>query len=881
MKKVFKILGITLLLIIIVIACLPFLFKGKLLDLTKEEINKSVNAKVNFGNFGVSIFSSFPNLKINLEDVTVVGIEKFDGDTLLDLKDFSAEVDIMSVISGSNIKIRSIILDGIKVNARVLKDSSANWNIAKPSTDTTTAAPSKSNFKMALRLLEIDNAYITYDDRTMNTNASIENLNLELSGDFTSNFTLLKIKCGIDSITTSYGGISYLKKVAFNYSGKIDADMKNSKFTFKENDIKANDLELGINGWFAMPKDDITMDIKMEAKQTDFKTLFSLVPGVFLKGYEDIKTTGKLAMTAAFKGTFNSEKNMMPAFNINLLVKDAMFKYPQVPKPVTNIQINLNVSNPDGKLDNTVVDLKQLHAEFAQNPFNMILKLSTPISDPSIYCKLDSKIDLASLKEFIPLKDTKLTGLITSNVEMEGKMSQIKQEKYTDFKAIGTISLKDLFYTSASFPKGITIKTTDLEFSPQYVTLKGFDSQIGKTDIKMSGKLENFIPYALKNETIKGSLNLQSTLIDANELMSIDTTKSTDTSSAPMTVVEVPGNINFTVTTTIGQVKYDKMDIKALAGQLVVKDSKVDLSNLTMNLLGGSMNMKGTYSTQDIAKPSFDFTLAIKGFDIQKTFTSFNTVKTLAPFAKNCSGNYTCDLSIKSELGKDMKPVYKTMNGNGTFTTKEVVVKNSPTIDKIANLVKRDDLKELKTKDIAMQFTITNGNIEVKPFTTKINNMSATISGVNNLDKSISYIMAMQVPRSNLGGVANSALDGLLSTAASKGVVINPGQNINVDILIGGTMNDPKPSMKLGSSSSDTKTTVTDQVKAKVDEQKALLEQKAKADADKAKADATAKAKTEADKAKKDAEAKAKIEADAQKKKLENEAKNKLNKLFK
>jgi len=881
MKKVFKILGITLLLILIVIACLPFLFKGKLLEMTKEEINKSINAKVNLGDFGVSIFSTFPNLKINLEDVTIVGIDKFEGDTLLDLKDFSAEVDIMSVMSGTNIKIRTILLDGIKVNAKVLSDSSANWDIAKPSTDTTTEAPSKSNFKMALKLLEIDNAFITYNDKTLNTSANIENLNFELSGDFTSDFAKLKSELSIDSLTTDYGGITYLDKVKINYTGQIDADLKNFKFTFKENNFKANALELGVNGWFAMPKDDMDMDLKIATKQTDFKTLFSLVPGVFLEGYENIKTTGKLSLTAAFKGTYNSETDKMPAFNIALLVKDAMFKYPDVPKPVTNIQIDLSIDNPDGKLDNTVVDLKKLHAEFAQNPFDMILKVSTPISDPALMCKIASTIDLATMKEFIPVKDTKLTGIITSNIEMEGKLSQIEQEKYSEFKALGNISIKDMFYTSTDFPKGITIKTTDLEFSPQYVTLKGFDSQIGKTDIKMNGKLENFIPYILKNDTIKGSITLLSTLIDANELMSIDTTQSTDTSSAPMTVVEVPGNINFTVNTSIGQILYDKLDIKALNGQLVVRNSKVDLTNLAMNMLGGSLNLKGNYSTQDITKPSFDFVMGMKGFDIQKTFNAFNTVKKLAPFAKNCSGLFSCDLSINSLLGKDMMPIYNTMNGEGKLMTKEVLVKGSPTIIKVAELVKRDDLKELKTKDVNMQFTIVNGNVEVKPFTTKVNNMQATISGVSNLDMSISYIMAMQIPRSNLGGAANSAIDGLLSTASSNGINVNPGQNINVDVLIGGTMKDPKTSVKLGSQTSDIKNTVTDQVKAKIDEQKAMLESKARDEAAKAKAAAEAKAKAEADRLKKEAEAKAKAEADAQKKKLENEAKNKLNKLFK
>ncbi len=869
MGKVFKILGITLLLLIIVFACIPFMFKGKLLDITKSEINKSVNAKVEFKDFDLSIFSSFPDLKLSLEGVTVAGINEFAGDTLLKLDEFSANIDLMSVMSGSNIKIKTIYLKDLGVTAKVLSNGKANWDISK-STDTTSSTE-KSNFKLALQSLEIENGRILYDDKSLSTKTLIENMNLLLEGDFTADMTTIKSSFSIDSLTADYDGITYLKKAKIVYNGGIEADMKNFKFTFKDNNIKANALDFAINGWLAMPQDDINMDLSFNAKQAEFKSFFSLIPGVFLEGFETIKTSGTLAFNGKIKGTYNSETGKNPAFNLNLLIKDAMFKYPEVPKPVTNIQVDLQINNPDGDLDKTVIDLRKLHAEFAENPCDVVMNVSTPMSDPAMKCKISGKIDLDKMKEFIPLTKTTLSGLISTNIEMEGRLSQIEKEQYQDFKANGTLNISNLQYTSADFPQGMLIKTTDIEFSPRYVLLKNFDSKIGKSDIQMNGRLENFIPYVLSNDTISGSLQISSTLFDANELLSIDTTATTtDTASSALSIIEVPGNINFEMQSNFGRILYDKLDIKNTRGRLVIKDSKVDLSNLSMNLLGGSLSMNGFYTTQDITKPAFDFKMDVRNFDVQQTYSAFNTIKKMAPFAKNCSGVFSCNLNINSNLGKDMMPIYNTLNGEGKLSTREIIVKGASSINKVADLLKREDLKELKTKNVDMQFTITNGNIEVKPFTTKLNDNTATISGTNNLDKTINYKIAMQVPRSNIGGAANSAIDGLLSSASAKGITVNPGQNINVDILIGGTIDDPKPSLSLGSTTSSIASSVKDQAKAKLEEERAKLEQKAKEETAKIQAEAERKAKEEAEKVKQSAQQKAK-----------EEAKKKLNTLFK
>jgi hypothetical protein len=64
----------------------------------EQEIAKKVDAHVYFNDFGVSLFSHFPNLTASLDNFGVVGKGVFRGDTLAAAESFKVSVNLMSVI---------------------------------------------------------------------------------------------------------------------------------------------------------------------------------------------------------------------------------------------------------------------------------------------------------------------------------------------------------------------------------------------------------------------------------------------------------------------------------------------------------------------------------------------------------------------------------------------------------------------------------------------------------------------------------------------------------------------------------------------------------------------------------------------------------------
>ena len=288
MKKFLKISGITFLVLILALIALPFLFKGKIISMAREEANKNLNATVNFSDdIGINIFSSFPKLTVSMKTVSIIGKDTFNGDTLVYLPEVSVSLNIMSVIKGEKMEISKISLVQPQINLLVLENGKANWDISLPDTTTTTDTAA-SKFKMALEKLSIEKGQLVYDDRSLGFYTSLTNFNHELKGDFTLDQFLMETNTTAESMTLGYGGINYLSAIKTDIKANLDMNMKDMKFVFKDNDIYLNDLQIGGEGFVDMNDEDMDFDIKFNTKKTDFKTLLSIVPGIYSNSFDKV-----------------------------------------------------------------------------------------------------------------------------------------------------------------------------------------------------------------------------------------------------------------------------------------------------------------------------------------------------------------------------------------------------------------------------------------------------------------------------------------------------------------------------------------------------------------------------------------------------------------
>ncbi|MFO0358401.1 MAG: AsmA family protein [Sphingobacteriaceae bacterium] len=844
--RIFKWTGISFLVLIILIVAAPFLFKDKIVALVKEQANANLNAKVDFGEFDLTLISSFPDFRFKINKVSVVGVVEFKDDTLAYIDQLTTDINLKSVIAGDQYQINSIVIDKARILGKVLKDGKANWDIAKPSADTTAAAPESTEptkFAMKLKELKIKNAYIVYDDQQGNMYAKLDDFNYDLAGDFTQDNFVLSNLLNIAKTTYAMDGVNYLTEANVKLKADLDMDMPKMKFTFKENEFSLNDLSLGFDGFVEMPDTNITMDLKFKAKQTEFKSILSLVPAVYSKEFASVKTAGKLALDGFAKGVYNASS--MPAFAVNLTVKDAMFKYPSLPKSVNNINIDLHVTNPTGVLDATVIDMHQFHVEMAGNPVDLSAHVTTPISDPNIKAGLKGIINLASVKEFVPLeKGDDLNGTIKSDIKVAGRMSALDKKDFDNFKAEGSLEIEKMNYKTATLPYEVLLNAMVLKFTNEYVDLPNFDAKLGKSDVQAKGRIDNFMHYMFKDEALKGSFAINSKLMDLNELMGPETTETAAAtpSAAPTStdsgVAEVPGNIDFVLDSKIDKVLFDNMVIDNLVGNIVVRNQKAEMTNLKMNTLGGSLVINGFYETTNPKKPTTGLNLKVENFDIQNTFKTFNTVQKMAPIGQYAKGMFSATLeNFNVALNDKMEPDLNTVKAKGVLKTNKVVVGGFPPFAKLGDALKIEQLKSMDVTNLLVNYKMENGRVILEPFDTKISGINTNISGSTGIDQTIDYKWKMDIPKSMFGGAANNALNSMLSQAnAAAGTNLTTGDKIKVTALFGGTVTNPTVKTGLKEDTKSAVSTVTTQAlntaidKAAEEAAKILADAKAKCD---------------------------------------------------
>lgn len=819
MKKALTIAGVVIVVLIVAMIAIPFLFKDKIKTAVLNAANEKLNATVDIKDFGLNLFSNFPNATLSLNDASVVGAGDFQKDTLLSAKSASVTIDLMSLF-GSEYNISKINLDKASIYTKVLEDGRANWDIMKVDSTASASTESESAFKLNLKKITVNDCSFVYQNDSTKMKVTLNKWNGDLHGDFSANETTLNTNSTIGEVTFVMDGIPYLNKIQGVADATINANLDKMQFSFKESNLQLNDLKASIDGTFAMvgkDYEDMEFDLKLNAPDTQFKDILSLVPAMYTADFKDVKTSGTAKLEAYIKGLMHGDS--YPAFDVKIMVNDAMFQYPSLPKAVNNINIAMAINSKGGSLDNMIVDISKFSFNLGGNPFSGSLNVSTPMSDPNLKAQANGTIDLGMIKDVYPLeKGTALNGKMTANLNVAARMSAIEKEQYENVSAAGSLKLSNMTYKSQDM-QDVVVNDAGLEFSPRYVNLSSLNLKIGKNDLSATGRLENFIAYALKDQTLKGQLNIKSNYLNANDFISSETAGTEETASSTTEDIIIPKNIDFVLNAALNQIVYGKMNITNMVGNMTVKNGVLTLNNVGANALGGSCKVSGTYDTSSPKNPKVNFDLALSKVSFAETFKSVESVQKFAPIFEKLGGTYSMNFKFNTSLGETIMQTLAGLTGSGALQTNDVKIEGVEALTALSSSLKTDALKSFSTKDLNLPFTINNGKLNTKPFNVNFGNGGVMkLEGATGLDQSIDYKGTVTLPKS----LTNHYVSSVPITIG--GTFTNPKIGIDTKALVAGAASSAVNELLGGEKGAD--------VSAKVSEEKAKQIERIRSEAD-------------------------------------------------
>jgi hypothetical protein len=831
-KKTLKVLAIALGALVLFALVAPFLFQKQLVGALKKEMNSQLTAKVDFTDVSLSFFRRFPRVSVAINGLQVTGTGEFAGDTLIQASRVEGALDFWSVVRGSDFKIYSVSLDDPKINAIVHKNGKANWDIMVPDTTSGASAPA-APFTMQLKRYTITNADIRYTDESAGIQTVLHGLDHEGSGDFTAEKYTLKTKTKAGGLSVRYGAIPYLSEVATTVDADLEVDSKTNTYTFNNGRITINALELLTQGSVQLLTDSTyKMDLSLKAPTTTFREVLSLIPSLYKKDFDKIKTSGSAKFEGFVKGVYGPQG--LPAFSMKLDVANGFFQYPDLPQPVRNINLALQVDNPDGITDHTTIRLPQAHLEMGGAPIDGHLLLTEPLSAINIDAAVKGRLNLAELGRMVKLDEgTRLAGIALADITMKGSVAALQQKRYEGFNAGGTLRLDNFNYVSKDYPAGVSLQNLLATFNPKNITLSQLSGRYGKTNFTASGTLDNAIAYALKGDALSGRMQFHADAINLDDFIpvSADTAQGGSAASQPFLV---PANLDLGLLASVDAVHYDKVDLKGMSGSLLIKNETVFMNDLKAAALDGTIRINGSYSTlNDKKHPDISFSYDVQGLDIRKTFLAFNTVQKLMPIGKYMGGKLTSQMSLNGKIGAGMMPEMNSLTGKGNLLLIEGALQKFAPLDKLANTLQITQLQNISLKDVKNYFEFANGKVLVKPFTIKVADMELEAGGLHGFDQSLDYVLNLKVPRAKLGTGANNFVNNLAAQGIARGIPIKLGDMVNLKVNMGGTISNPQLKTALRESAAsladDLKQQAASFVQAKIDSSKKVLRDTVKA----------------------------------------------------
>lgn len=751
-KRILKWVSIIALLLIIAVVSIPILFKDKIVVMVTNTINNNINATVTFKDADLSLLKNFPLISLTVNDLAVANKAPFVGDTLFNAKELSLSLKLTELFKNAKetLSIKSITTTEGDINIIFDKKGNGNFDIAIPA-KTTTETTTASTFSLNIEDYELNDINFNYVDRDSNTKVSLDSIYHTGKGNFAEDIF------NLDTETTAFvsfdlDNTNYLSKVKISLDAVLGIDLKNSKYTFKENTGYINQLPLEFNGFVQMLDETQLYDLSFKTPTSSFKNALALLPKQYAGNLESIKTEGNFEVNGTVKGTL-SDKNI-PTFDIGIVSKNAYFKYADLPKAVTNINIDTKIVNKTGIVKDTYVAIDKFNFKIDEDAFSANGNVHNITTNPKINIAAKGTVNLANIGKVYPAPlEKQLAGILKADITTNFDMNAVEKANYQNIKNSGELILNDFKYEGTDVANPFFINKTKISFNTNTITLNEFEAKTGTSDLSIKGNLDNFYGFIFKEGVLKGNFTLNSNNLKVADFIAADTTtKEEETSSSAASALKIPAFLDIKLTANAKKVAYDNINLTNVSGNLIIHDETIDLENLKSDIFGGNIAFDGEVSTKE-ATPKFKMDLNLSKLNIGESFGTLDMLKSIAPIAKTIEGKINSTITLSGSLNKDMTPNLKTITGNllGQLLNTKVNTNNSKLLTTLSNNVSFLDVSKVNLDKITGHFTFKDGKVTVKPIPLKYKDIGIEIGGTHGFDQKMDYDIVFDVPVKYLG----------------------------------------------------------------------------------------------------------------------------------
>ena len=537
MKKTLKIIGISLaslvglVLLVGAIAVGMVTNSGRLTKLVKQYAPKFVNCEMQLGKADLTLFRTFPNVGLEIENVALINpMAGSASDTLAHINSLIVVADAKKFLKNKEIVVRKCILENAFVNLYTdsLGQSNLNVFVTKEDEDTTASA---FDYLVDIEEVRLENSTVLYADDRSGMRARMQGLNLDLDGrmrdaDIQADLSLNAADLGLNmkdiALEINDMNLGFDGHIADldNIDGRVQLHTPDAFLSLKEPYLKHDTLsinlplqlrlsdlkthldqaQIGLNQYLInisgdarkRENGDFNLDLSLNTNTLVIEDVLTYLPEQLQKQLSSMEYAGKLRITGAeVKGTLND--SLMPRIAANVVTDNATVNVPSLPYPFTEVNLNAHLDlDLNGKANR--VSVNSLNAKFHRSNLTVNGLVDDLLGEIGLKLHVQGDVPMADLKGFLP-KNLKLGGHNRIDLDTDFTVKQLlaalDDYNLNLLNADGTFKIKDftldrdsLHVVSPALDLGLTLPARAKGKGRQgaYLALKAnqLEAQMGK-----------------------------------------------------------------------------------------------------------------------------------------------------------------------------------------------------------------------------------------------------------------------------------------------------------------------------------------------------------------------------------------------------------------
>lgn len=339
----------------------------------------------------------------------------------------------------------------------------------------------------------------------------------------------------------------------------------------------------------------------------------------------------------------------------------------------------------------------------------------------------------------------------------------------------GNLSFKQMRGFSRMMPIPMRIDQTTLNFNTNNVTLTDARLHMGKSDFLLNGEISHIRQAMLRGGKLKGNFSLTSDYIDCNQLikaMNAGMQYSEQQSSADQGAIDaeslatmdtqtlqdsiaiasldstdqvfvIPANLDMTLHTNVKKIDFKDIELNNVAGEVIIRDQSINLSNLGMDSNIGRGKMTMFYTAKDSRGASAGFDLDMEDVQVEKLIGLYPAIDTLVPMLRSFEGVVDCQLTATCQMDSTMSLDLPSLHSGCYLHGENMVLLDGETFTEISKTLMFKNKKRNVIDSISVDLAIKDNKIEVFPFLIEMDRYKVAVGGTHNLDMTFDYHLSV------------------------------------------------------------------------------------------------------------------------------------------